>query len=121
MAALQTWMRASSREQVPGGPKIPLTLDDAAFWIDWVVTAMVAMFLAQLGSSLKGDPISAPLVCVSSAVLFLGGGVFPWCVKQLCYDGTGRFKSWVHVAMADLVGLAILFACVVVGVKAYGA
>ncbi|MFF5365646.1 hypothetical protein [Streptomyces sp. NPDC013187] len=98
-----------------------MTLDDAVFWIDWVVTAVSALFLFLLGAAQEGKPIGTSYVFAAIIALVLGGMVMPFTFRILCYDGSGAIKSWIHVVVSNAVGLLILFACVAAGVKTYGA
>ncbi|TGB03321.1 hypothetical protein [Streptomyces sp. MZ04] len=122
VSGMQTWFKLVSREPDPAtGSRHALTLDDAVFWIDWVVTAVSALFLFLLGAAQDNKPIGTSYVFAALVALVLGGMVLPYAFRILCYDGTGKIKSWVHVAIADAVGLLVLFACVAAGVKTYGA
>lgn len=118
VAVLQTWLRLVSREPRPG-KKHALTIDDAVFWIDWIVTAAVAFCGALLAASLEGKPIDAATVATALVVIILGLTFMPFGVRMVCYDGTGVIKGWVHVVVADLAGLLVLLSSVVAGVKTY--
>ncbi|MEW2083481.1 MULTISPECIES: hypothetical protein [unclassified Streptomyces] len=96
-----------------------MTIDDAVFWIDWIVTAAVAFCGALLAASLEGKPIDAATVATALVVIILGLTFMPFGVRMVCYDGTGVIKGWVHVVVADLAGLLVLLSSVVAGVKTY--
>lgn len=120
VSGTQTWFKLVSREPPPGR-KHALAMDDAVFWIDWIVTAVSAFFLFLLATAQANKPIGTPHVFVAVVVLGLGGMVIPFAFRYLCYDGTGKIKGWMYVIAADAVGLLILLSSVAAGVRAYGA
>jgi hypothetical protein len=120
VSGTQTWFKLVSREPLPG-KKHALTMDDAVFWIDWIVTAVSAFFLFLLAAAQANKPIGTPHVLVAFVVLGLGGMVIPYAFRILCYDGNGKIKGWAYVIAADAVGLLVLLSTVAAGVKAYGA
>ncbi|MFH9824843.1 hypothetical protein [Streptomyces bobili] len=95
-------------------------MDDAVFWIDWIVTAVSAFFLFLLAAAQENKPIGTPQVFVAVVVLGLGGMFVPFAFRYFCYDGTGRIKGWGHVIIADVIGLLVLLSSVAAGVKTYG-
>jgi hypothetical protein len=118
VAVLQTWLKLVSREPAPG-KKHALTLDDAVFWIDWIVTAAVALCGALIAASLDHKPIGTATVFVALGVLFVGMTFMPFGVRMICYDGSGAIKGWLYVVCADAIGLIVLLSSVVAGVKTY--
>ncbi|MFE7772606.1 hypothetical protein ACFU5O_01625 [Streptomyces sp. NPDC057445] len=118
VAALQTWLKLVSREPTPGA-RHALTLDDAVFWIDWIVTAAAALCTALVGASLEQKPIATSTVGVALVVLIMGLTFMPYGVRMICYDGNGVIKGWPYVVCADAVGLIVLLSSVVAGVKTY--
>ncbi|MFE5546628.1 hypothetical protein [Streptomyces sp. NPDC057677] len=118
VALLQTWLRLVSREPPPG-KKHALTMEDAVFWIDWIVTAAVAFCGALLAASLEKKPIDAVTVVTTLVTIILGMTFMPFGVRMICYDGNGVIKGWVHVVGANVAGLLVLLSSVVAGVKTY--
>ncbi|MDP9949108.1 MULTISPECIES: hypothetical protein [Streptomyces] len=118
VSLLQTWLRLVSREPRPG-KKHALTIDDAVFWIDWIVTAAVAFCGALLAASLEGKAIDAATVATALVAIILGLTFMPFGVRMVCYDGSGVIKGWMHVAVANVAGLLVLLSSVVAGVKTY--
>lgn len=118
VAILQTWLKVVSREPQPG-KRYALTLDDAVFWIDWIVTAVIALCAALIGASLNHRPIGTATVFVALGVLFLGTTFMPFGVRMLCYNGSGVIKGWLYVVCADAIGMVVLLSSVVAGVKTY--
>ncbi|MGJ6969413.1 hypothetical protein ACSDR0_46755 [Streptosporangium sp. G11] len=96
-------------------------MDDAVFWIDWIVTAVSAFFLFLLAAAQANKAIGTPHVFVAVVVLGMGGMVIPFAFRLICYDGKGNIKGWVYVVVANVVGLLVLLSSVAAGVKAYGA
>jgi hypothetical protein len=96
-------------------------MDDAVFWIDWIVTAVSAFFLFLLAAAQANKPIGTPHVFVAVMVLGMGGMVVPFAFRLICYDGQGNIKGWPYVVVANVVGLLVLLSSVAAGVKAYGA
>ncbi|WP_217251931.1 hypothetical protein [Streptomyces sp. AC602_WCS936] len=118
VAVLQTWLKLVSREPPPG-KKHALTLDDAVFWIDWTVTAAVALCGALIAASLDHKPIASSTVFIALGVQFVGMTFMPFGVRMICYDGSGRVRGWPYVVCADAIGLIVLLSSVVAGVKVY--
>ena len=96
-------------------------MDDAVFWIDWLVTAISSFFLFLLGAAQDNKPIGTPQVAVAAFILIAGGMVLPFAFRIICYDGNGKIKGWPYVIVANAVGLLILLSSVAAGVKTYGA
>lgn len=118
VALLQTWLRLVSREPPPG-KKHALKMDDAVFWIDWIVTAAVAFCGAMVAASLDSKAIEFSTVALALAALFIGLIFMPFGVRMICYDGNGQIKGWLHVVLANTCGLGILLSSVVAGVETY--
>ncbi|WP_210586883.1 hypothetical protein [Streptomyces sp. GESEQ-35] len=95
-------------------------MDDAVFWIDWIVTAISTFFLFMLAAAQQDRPLGTPQVFAALVVLGLGGMFIPFGFRFLCYDGHGRMKGWLYVIAADAVGLLILLSSVATGVSTYG-
>ncbi|AYC40820.1 hypothetical protein DWG14_05093 [Streptomyces griseorubiginosus] len=122
MALLQTFMRYASRKP-PSGSTHSLKIDDAIFYIDWIVTSAVALGYSMVTVTMDGDPktqIETPTVVVALLVLVVGVAMLPPLVRDTCYDATGKIKGWWHVVVLDLIGLTFLASSVVAGVKTYG-
>ncbi|MBC2907588.1 hypothetical protein [Streptomyces cupreus] len=118
VAVAQTWLKLVSREPQPG-KKHALTIDDAVFWIDWTVTAVVALCGALIGASLDHKPIAASTVAVALGAIFLGMTVMPFGVRMICYNGSGVIRGWLYVVCADAFGLIVLMSSVAAGVEIY--
>ncbi|MFC9404350.1 hypothetical protein ACFTWQ_04890 [[Kitasatospora] papulosa] len=118
VAAMQTWIKYASR-RAPAGQSHALRRDDALFWIDWIVTAAVALGTSLVSASMQGKPVGTIHVGVALAVLVLGLAVMPKVVQELCYDSSGDLKGWSHIICANAAGLIILLSSVVAGVKIY--
>ncbi|MFC8016322.1 hypothetical protein [Streptomyces cinereoruber] len=119
VALLQTWIKYASRK-VPAGQRHGLKQDDALFWIDWIVTAAVALGASLVTASLQDKPVGTLQVGVALFVLVLGLAVMPKIVQETCYDSTGALKGWSHIVCANAFGLIILLSSVAAGVKVYG-
>lgn len=116
---MQTWLKLVSREP-PAGRWHALTKDDAVFWIDWTVTAALALCSSLVAASMAGRPIGTVHVFAALGVLVLGLAVMPYAVRLTCYDGHGNIKSWGHVVCANALGALVLLSSVAAGVKTYG-
>ncbi|MEW1757860.1 hypothetical protein AB0393_15250 [Streptomyces cyaneofuscatus] len=119
MALLQTFMRYASRKP-PSGSVHSLKIDDAIFYIDWVVTSAVALGYAMVTAAMDGKRIETATVVVALIVLVVGVAVIPPLIRDTCYDASGKVKGWWHVIILDLAGLLFLASSVVAGVKTYG-
>ncbi|MCX4819387.1 hypothetical protein OG883_05595 [Streptomyces sp. NBC_01142] len=119
VSGMQLIMKVISREPPPG-KKVNLTLEDAVLWIDWVVTAGVALALTLLSATARGEA-SVDVLVGLLFVCVVGMLVVPVLVRVLCYDGTGGIKGWSYVVLADLAGMMVLLVSVTTGVNIYGA
>lgn len=119
VSGAQTWLKLVSREPPPG-KKHALTMDDAVFWIDWTVTAVVALSGSLVAASLDHKPIATMTVVVALGAILVGMTIMPFGVRMICYDGSGVIKGWVHVVCANAFGLMVLMSAVAAGVKIYG-
>lgn len=133
VAAMQIIMKVMSREPPPG-KKIPLAIEDALFWVDWVVTAAVALSLSLLSSSKHiGQQVAAGAGGASGGaaddsdkvigLLFVFGVgmlLLPLLIRYFCYDGTGKIKGWPYVILSNAAGVTILLVAVTTGVDIYG-
>ncbi|MFF1717579.1 hypothetical protein [Streptomyces sviceus] len=119
VSGAQTWLKLVSREPPPG-KKHALTMDDAVFWIDWTVTAVVALCGSLIVASLDHKPIATTTVVVALGAILVGMTIMPFGVRLICYDGSGGIKGWVHVVCANAFGLIVLMSAVAAGVKIYG-
>ncbi|MEU7326973.1 hypothetical protein [Streptomyces parvus] len=111
-------MKLVSREPPPG-KKHALTMDDAVFWIDWTVTAVVALSGSLVAASLDHKPIATMTVVVALGAILVGMTIMPFGVRMVCYDGSGVIRGWVHVVCANAFGLMVLMSAVAAGVKIY--
>ncbi|MGA5278365.1 hypothetical protein OIE78_16030 [Streptomyces cellulosae] len=118
VSGAQTWLKLVSREPPPG-KKHALTIEDAVFWIDWTVTAVVALCGALIAASLDHKPIATSTVFVALGAILVGMTVMPFGVRMVCYDGSGVIKGWLHVVCANAFGLIVLMSAVAAGVKTY--
>ncbi|MGW0584276.1 hypothetical protein ACWD25_52185 [Streptomyces sp. NPDC002920] len=130
---MQIIMKIISREPPPG-KKIPLTIEDSLFWVDWVVTAAVALSLSLLSSSKHHEQASAAGVGGASGgtaddtdkligLFFVFGGgmlLLPLLIRYFCYDGTGKIKGWPYVILTNAAGVTVLLVAVTTGVNIYG-
>ncbi|MFJ9941314.1 hypothetical protein [Streptomyces erythrochromogenes] len=119
VALMQTWIKYASRK-APAGRTHGLRRDDALFWIDWLVTAALALGVSLVTASMQGKPVGTFQVGVALSVLVLGLAVMPKVVQEMCYDSTGDLKGWSHIVSANAAGLVILLSSVAAGVKVYG-
>lgn len=97
-----------------------MTLDDAVWWIEWVVTASIALALLLVVASHRHELLLTKQVGLGIAVTFLGYSVMPYFARLLCYDETGKLKSWRHVLGLNMIGMGVLVASVLVGARPNG-
>ncbi|MBT2385017.1 hypothetical protein [Streptomyces sp. ISL-11] len=116
---LQGWLKFVSREP-PNGKKHGLKMEDSIWWIDWIVTASIALVVLVTAASYDGKPTATLQVGLGFGVLFLGYSVIPFFVRQVCYDGRGKIKSWKHIAVLNFAGMAILLSSAAVGANVNG-
>ncbi|MFJ7203272.1 hypothetical protein ACIQWR_07035 [Streptomyces sp. NPDC098789] len=116
---MQTWIKYASRK-APTGRRHALRRDDALLWIDWLVTAALALGVSLVTASMQGKPVDSFQVGVTLAVLVLGLAVMPKVVQEFCYDSAGDLRGWSHIVCANAAGLVILLSPVAAGVKVYG-
>ncbi|MFD6293987.1 hypothetical protein ACFWFU_04040 [Streptomyces sp. NPDC060235] len=126
VVVLQVWLKFVSREPEPdpsrpsGRKRHAFTIEDAVWWIDWVVTASIALIILVLNASHNKKPTATLQVGIGFAVLFLGYSVIPVFVRQVCYDGNGKIKSWKHVAVLNFIGMGILLSSAAAGANVNG-
>ncbi|MFJ4005429.1 hypothetical protein ACIPWL_18540 [Streptomyces sp. NPDC090023] len=94
-------------------------MDDAVFWIDWTVTAVVALGASLIAASLDHRPLPPSTVAVALGAIVVGMTIMPFGVRMTCYDGSGGIRGWMHVACANAFGLVVLMSAVATGVKLY--
>ncbi|GAA0487121.1 hypothetical protein ACFQ2B_22965 [Streptomyces stramineus] len=116
---LQGWLKFVSREP-PNGKKHGLKMEDSVWWIDWIVTASIALVVLVLAASHDGRATATLQVGLGFGVLFLGYSVIPFFVRQICYNGNGKIKSWKHIAVLNFVGMGILLSSAAVGANVNG-
>ncbi|MCH0567953.1 hypothetical protein I3F60_01500 [Streptomyces sp. MUM 136J] len=95
-------------------------MEDAIWWIDWIVAASIALVILTLTASSNGKPVATAAVALGFVALFLGFSVMPLVVRQQFYDSSGRIKSWKHIASLNVIGMAILLSSAVVGANVNG-
>lgn len=113
---LQLWLKLISR-QPPPGKSHGLNLDDAVWWIDWIVTASVTLVGFVLLAVANGKQVTLGQVALALFSLFLGYSAMPYGVKMLCYDSQGQLKGWRYIVPANIVGIMILLSSVAAGAE----
>ncbi len=113
---LQLWLKLISR-QPPPGKSHALNLDDAVWWIDWIVTATITLVVFVLLAVANNRQVTLGQVGMAILSLFLGFSAIPYAVKMLCYDNTGRLKGWLYLVPANVMGIVILLASVAAGAE----
>jgi hypothetical protein len=113
---LQLWLKLISR-QPPPGRRHALTLDDAVWWIDWIVTASITLVVYVLLAIANHKEVTLGQVGLAMLSLFLGYSAMPYVVRLFCYDPTGNFKDWRLIIPLNVFGIVILLASVAAGVE----
>ncbi|WP_248965427.1 hypothetical protein [Sphaerisporangium perillae] len=139
-AAVQTWLKATSRPPT-NGRRVAFIAEDFVLWVEWMGSAVVA-FIIFFGTTKPGERFFDP----NSRQLAMGGLVlcslvFPSLFhdflyrndgKLNIYNAAGRGVMWAHVQgkfwpigwwriiLVDLLAFIVVLAAVTTGVGADG-
>lgn len=115
-ALLQLWLKLISR-QPPPGKRHGLNLDDAVWWIDWIVTASITLVAFVLLAIANNRSVTIGQISLAILSLFLGYSAIPFAVRMFCYTPNGKLKDWRFIVPANVVGILILLMAVAAGAK----
>jgi len=119
---LEGFLKWSSR--ATRAARFPLELDDADWWIEWTVSAGVALVIFLFGNAREGEPATAKQLATAIAALVLGFATLPKLANIFCLDAQGKIiREWgsiLWLAILNILAIFILMATVAVGIKIYG-
>ncbi len=115
---LEGWLTFASRV-TRGGPGFPLHLDDAAWWIEWVVTGTVALAIFLILSAHEHKPIGGGQIVAVIIAMFAGYALLPLMANIRCLDDDGKVKSIGWLITLNIAAILILTAAVTAGAKVY--
>lgn len=107
-----------SRVQKNGS--FPLKVDDADWWMEWVVTASVALGIFLIINAHEHKNVSVSQVALAFIAVGLGYSALPVMANVYCLDTNNKVRSWPRIMALNIVAVVILMATVAVGVKIYG-
>lgn len=139
VSAAQLWLKFTSRvRKTPDQPwRSVLTREDFTWWIDWIVSACVALAAFVITSSAQagvaapvrdpGEPPLSNLVLLLIAILVSGASVLPTLVNRFGYDMPTDnspeepvLRMWRGVVLPNIAAAIILIAVVAAGVSSGG-
>jgi di/tricarboxylate transporter len=100
--------------------KFPLHLDDATWWIEWVVAATVALAVFLVIDAHDHKDIDVAQIVTAIIAVFLGYSALPMMANIRCLDDEGKVKSVKWLIILNVAAIFILMAAVAVGAKIYG-
>ena len=117
IALLEGYLKWSSR--ATKAKPFPLTLDDADWWIEWVVSAGVALVIFLFVNAHEAKPVATQQLVTAIAAWLLGFSALPKLANIFCLNARGKVKSITWLVILNIVAVFILMATVAVGVKIY--
>ena len=94
-------------------------LDDAAWWIEWVVIATVALAIFLVLSAHEHKHIGGGQITAVIIAMFAGYGLLPLMANVRCLDNDGKVKSIGWLITLNIAAMLILTAAVTAGAKVY--
>ncbi|WP_018685112.1 hypothetical protein [Actinokineospora enzanensis] len=122
-ALMQTLMKGISRTNLPGKAH-GLTRDDALFWTDWTVAAMVALSGSVIAAAVQNKVVPWKQPLAMAIVFLLSCSVLPFCLRVFAYEKHARLRKWGYkglgwIFVCNSIGILILLGAVFAGVNVY--
>ncbi|MER6360083.1 hypothetical protein [Kitasatospora sp. NPDC001527] len=114
----QLWLKFASRK--PHHQKWhALNLEDAIWWIDWVVAASVALVALLVIAAHEHKAVSVSQVIWASVTLLAGYSILPLSFRVICYEN-GQIKGWPYAAVMNMTGMTLLLGSAAAGASVNG-
>ncbi|GLW94750.1 hypothetical protein [Actinokineospora globicatena] len=122
-AGLQMVMKGLSRTNLPGKSH-GLSRDDALFWTDWTVTAILALAGSVVVATSQNKAIPTTQVVWMVVVIVLSCSAFPFFLRVFAYGPDAKLKAWGPrgagwILVCNFVGILVLLGAVFTGVNVY--
>lgn len=120
-AVAEVYLKVTSRPS-KNGKKLNLNfeMEDASWWVEWVVAATFALVASLIANSHEHKHIGTPQIAFAFVALFVGYSTMPFANRTWCIDEDGKIKGRFHLIALNASAVVILLGTVGVGVKVYG-